>query len=129
MVPELPSPATDVHPIDASRYVGTYGSRVADSHVTQDADGRIWIEQKMKGIFAGLAPISRRWSSCIGRATLSSHAKHVKECTHRTLSSAMTATATHCTCTPVEPTGGCQHERRNLGRLRAGWSHRFPTRT
>ena len=44
------------HPeaIDAGRYVGTYSSEVADLTVSQDEDGRIWLEQTPKGIFAEL---------------------------------------------------------------------------
>ncbi|MDQ0923437.1 CubicO group peptidase (beta-lactamase class C family) [Pseudarthrobacter sp. W1I19] len=56
VVPELPTPANDVHAIDTSRFVGTYSSRVADSHVTQDAEGRIWLEHKTKGVIAEPIP-------------------------------------------------------------------------
>ena len=40
--------------IDASRYVGTYSAEVADLIVSQDDDGRIWIEQTPKGLFEEL---------------------------------------------------------------------------
>ena len=40
--------------IDAGRYVGTYSSEVADLTVSQDDDGRIWLDQTPKGIFAEL---------------------------------------------------------------------------
>ena len=40
--------------IDASRYVGTYSAEVADLTVSQDDDGRIWLEQTPKGIFEEL---------------------------------------------------------------------------
>ena len=40
--------------IDAGRYVGTYSSEVADLTVSQDEDGRIWLEQTPKGIFKEL---------------------------------------------------------------------------
>ena len=56
VVPALPAPTTDAHTIDASRFIGTYTSRVSDTHVTQDSDGRIWIEHEMKGIFAEISP-------------------------------------------------------------------------
>ncbi len=38
--------------IDASRYVGTYSAQVVDLVVSQEADGRIWLDQIPKGIFA-----------------------------------------------------------------------------
>ena len=38
--------------IDASRYVGTYSTQVVDLVVSQDGDGRIWLDQIPKGIFA-----------------------------------------------------------------------------
>ena len=57
VVPELPTPANEVHAIDASRFVGTYSSGIADSHVTQDAEGRIWLEQEAKGDFAEFTPV------------------------------------------------------------------------
>lgn len=54
-LPALPAPDTDSAPIDASRYVGTYSSTVADTVVTQDEDGKVWLERSPKGIFADLA--------------------------------------------------------------------------
>ncbi|MEV0261289.1 serine hydrolase domain-containing protein [Streptomyces sp. NPDC050617] len=53
-VPPLPAPDPDAPRIDAARYVGTYSSGVADTVVSQDADGRIWAERTPKGIFAQL---------------------------------------------------------------------------
>jgi Beta-lactamase len=41
-LPSLPLPPADPRPVDASRYVGTYSSRVFDNVITQDADGRVW---------------------------------------------------------------------------------------
>ena len=55
--PRLPAPpgaAGRPRQIDASRYVGTYSSEVADLTVSQDDDGRIWLEQTPKGIFEEL---------------------------------------------------------------------------
>ncbi|HEY3472893.1 MAG TPA: serine hydrolase domain-containing protein [Amycolatopsis sp.] len=51
--PPVPDPAAPR--VDASRYVGDYASSVADIKVSQDADGRIWVERVPKGIFAELA--------------------------------------------------------------------------
>lgn len=53
-LPALPAPPTDPERVDASRFVGTYASQVADLEVTQDEDGRIWLEQTPKGLFEEL---------------------------------------------------------------------------
>ena len=53
-LPPLPTPPASPERIDASRYVGTYASQVADLVVTQEEDGRIWIEQTPKGLFEEL---------------------------------------------------------------------------
>ncbi|HEX6468860.1 MAG TPA: serine hydrolase domain-containing protein [Streptosporangiaceae bacterium] len=50
-LPALPVPPANPERIDATRYVGTYSAAVFDLTVSQDADGRIWIEQTPKGIF------------------------------------------------------------------------------
>jgi len=57
-MPALPSPDGAKPPADASRYVGTYSSSVSDSTVSQDSDGRVWLERKPKGVLAefGEAP-------------------------------------------------------------------------
>jgi CubicO group peptidase (beta-lactamase class C family) len=52
--PQLPVPPTHPEPFDATRFVGTYSAEVADLTVSQDADGRIWIEQVPKGMFEEL---------------------------------------------------------------------------
>ena len=39
---------------EVGRYLGTYSCEVADLTVSQDEDGRIWLEQTPKGIFAEL---------------------------------------------------------------------------
>ncbi len=53
-LPPMPAPDPDAPRIDAARYVGTYSSGVADTVVSQDAEGRIWAERTPKGIFAQL---------------------------------------------------------------------------
>jgi CubicO group peptidase (beta-lactamase class C family) len=53
-LPPLPTPPATPERIDASRYVGTYSSAVADLVVSQDDDGRIWLEQTPKGLFEEL---------------------------------------------------------------------------
>ncbi|GAA1011552.1 serine hydrolase [Acrocarpospora pleiomorpha] len=51
-MPAIRTPPAEPAPIDARRYLGTYASEVADLTVTQDADGRLWLEQTPKGILA-----------------------------------------------------------------------------
>jgi len=46
----LPVPPADPPQVDASRYVGTYSSRVADLVVSQDDDGRVWLEMLPKDL-------------------------------------------------------------------------------
>ncbi|HEU5038448.1 MAG TPA: serine hydrolase domain-containing protein [Nocardioides sp.] len=53
-LPALPTPPSSPERIDAGRYVGTYASQVADLVVSQDDEGRIWIEQTPKGLFEEL---------------------------------------------------------------------------
>ncbi|MEV6235130.1 serine hydrolase [Lentzea sp. NPDC051838] len=55
-LPDMPQPATTQDRIDAARYVGTYASTVGERVVTQDDDGRIWMELVPKGIMAELSP-------------------------------------------------------------------------
>lgn len=56
-VPVLPAPQDPLPPLpDVARMLGTYSSSVADSTVRLGDDGRIWLDQKMKGIFAELGP-------------------------------------------------------------------------
>ncbi|TYP90418.1 serine hydrolase domain-containing protein [Blastococcus xanthinilyticus] len=45
----LPEPPAEPEPVDAGRFTGTYSSRIADLVVTQDDDGRIWLEMRPKG--------------------------------------------------------------------------------
>lgn len=53
-MPALPTPAPESPAVDASRYVGTYSSSIFDSVVTQDDDGRVWVERNPKGLAAEL---------------------------------------------------------------------------
>ncbi|MFC5679202.1 serine hydrolase domain-containing protein [Aeromicrobium endophyticum] len=53
-LPELPVPPSDPERIDASRYVGTYSADVMDLVVSQEDDGRIWVDLVMKGMFADM---------------------------------------------------------------------------
>ncbi len=56
----LPTPPASPERIDASRYVGTYSTAVADMVVSQDDDGRIWVDQIPKGIFVDLGEEPQR---------------------------------------------------------------------
>ena len=49
-LPALPKPPADPQRIDASRFAGTYSAEVFDLTVSQDEDGRIWIDQVPKGV-------------------------------------------------------------------------------
>jgi CubicO group peptidase (beta-lactamase class C family) len=51
-LPPLPAPPASPPRIDASRYVGTYSTEVVDMIVSQEDDGRIWLDQIPKGLFA-----------------------------------------------------------------------------
>ncbi|MFY1690277.1 serine hydrolase domain-containing protein [Plantactinospora sp. WMMB782] len=53
-LPDLPRPPEHPEPVDARRFVGTYTSQVAELAVSQDEDGRIWIEQTPRGDIAEL---------------------------------------------------------------------------
>ncbi|BCJ56045.1 serine hydrolase [Actinoplanes sp. NBRC 14428] len=53
-LPGLPHPPEQPERLDARRFVGTYSSRVADLTLSQDENGRIWLEQTPKGELAEL---------------------------------------------------------------------------
>ncbi|GIG11421.1 serine hydrolase [Catellatospora coxensis] len=59
-MPALPVPPADPQPVDAARYLGTYESEVGALVVTQDGDGRIWLEQTPRGILAELGGKAER---------------------------------------------------------------------
>ena len=46
----MPTPPADPPRVDATRFAGTYSSRVADLVVSQDDDGRIWLEMRPKDL-------------------------------------------------------------------------------
>lgn len=60
-VPAHPAPAAQPDPVDASRYVGTYSSRLVDNTVSQDADGRVWVDQNPKGLALELGMAAKRY--------------------------------------------------------------------
>ncbi|MEU1273194.1 serine hydrolase domain-containing protein [Streptomyces sp. NPDC005799] len=60
-VPRYPVPSAEPRRVDASRYVGTYASRMAESTVSQDAEGRIWVDQKPTPVAMGLGMTPQRY--------------------------------------------------------------------
>jgi hypothetical protein len=77
-LPALPTPPASPERIDAARYVGTYSSEVADLVVSQDDDGRIWIEQIPKGLFEELGekPEKRELVHFSGDSLINVEAEH-----------------------------------------------------
>jgi CubicO group peptidase (beta-lactamase class C family) len=60
---ELPEPSTppaDPEQVDASRYVGNYSCQVVDYAVSQDEEGRIWLDETPKGILAEMGAQAER---------------------------------------------------------------------
>jgi CubicO group peptidase (beta-lactamase class C family) len=53
-LPALPSPPTDPSPIDRERCLGTYSCDLADLVVSQDDEGRVWLDETPKGIAVAL---------------------------------------------------------------------------
>lgn len=76
--PALPAPPVDPPRIDASRYLGTYSSRVADLKVTQDDNGQIWVEQHPKDIIAELSQQAERHEMVVfgSDSLIPLHAQH-----------------------------------------------------
>ena len=57
--PDAPEASEGTTSFDASRYLGTYRSAAADTHVTQDDEGRVWVSHDLQGIFAELGATPR----------------------------------------------------------------------
>jgi CubicO group peptidase (beta-lactamase class C family) len=53
-LPAEPEPDPAAPPVEAARYVGRYSSDVAETVVSQDDEGRLWIERTPKGELAEL---------------------------------------------------------------------------
>jgi CubicO group peptidase (beta-lactamase class C family) len=53
-LPEPPAHPAPITPEEAERYLGTYSAEVFDLNVTQDDEGRIWMETVPKGMFEDL---------------------------------------------------------------------------
>jgi hypothetical protein len=59
-LPARPTPPAEPQRIDAGRYVGTYTCDVAKLTVSEDEDGRIWIEHVPQGALAELVGQAER---------------------------------------------------------------------
>ncbi|MGD9958061.1 serine hydrolase domain-containing protein [Nocardioides sp.] len=59
-LPALPAPPAEPEAIDASRYVGTYSAEVFDLVVSQDDDGRIWLDMTPKGVAVEMGEVAER---------------------------------------------------------------------
>lgn len=53
-LPARPTPPAQPQHVDATRYLGTYACDVAQLTVSQDEDGRVWLEHLPKGALAEL---------------------------------------------------------------------------
>jgi hypothetical protein len=53
-LPPLDVPPAGRIPVDPVRYAGEYSSPAADVVVSADDDGRVWLDQRPKGVFAEL---------------------------------------------------------------------------
>ncbi|MDP3950951.1 serine hydrolase [Microbacterium sp.] len=49
-LPAAPVPAAEPHHVDAAPYIGTYSNSIFDLDVSQDDAGRVWLEQRPKGL-------------------------------------------------------------------------------
>jgi CubicO group peptidase (beta-lactamase class C family) len=53
-MPALPVPDANAPRVETARFVGAYSSSVSDTVVSEDVDGRLWVERTPKGVFAEL---------------------------------------------------------------------------
>jgi CubicO group peptidase (beta-lactamase class C family) len=49
-LPAAPVPAEEPRAVDAAPYIGTYSNSIFDMEVSQDDAGRVWLEQRPKGL-------------------------------------------------------------------------------
>ena len=84
--------------------MGTYSTQVVDMVVSQEADGRIWLDQIPKGIFAEMGEQPERNELVHYEGdSLIPRARPTGACTCPTPSSVMTVRAEPSTCTSVAP--------------------------
>ncbi|MFC9625690.1 serine hydrolase domain-containing protein [Streptomyces sp. NPDC056930] len=53
-MPALPVPDANAPRVETARFVGEYSSSVSDTVVSEDADGRLWVQRNPKGVFVEL---------------------------------------------------------------------------
>src|SRR4029079_7436164 len=51
-LPVRPTPPADPQPVDVSRYLGHYADTIYDITVSEDPDGRLWLDREPKDIHA-----------------------------------------------------------------------------
>jgi CubicO group peptidase (beta-lactamase class C family) len=49
-LPDPPTPPADPPPVDPSRYLGTYTCQEADVTISQDDEGRLWLDEVPQGV-------------------------------------------------------------------------------
>src|SRR5262249_28235164 len=59
-LPARPVPPAELSRFDASRYAGTYSCDIGDLTVSQDDDGRVWLDQVPKGAIAEMVGQAKR---------------------------------------------------------------------
>ena len=59
-LPALPAPPAKPESIDATRYLGTYSAEVFDLVVSQDDEGRIWLDMTPKGVALEMGEVAER---------------------------------------------------------------------
>jgi CubicO group peptidase (beta-lactamase class C family) len=59
-LPALPAPPAEPEAIDATRYLGTYSAEVFDLVVSQDGEGRIWLDTTPKGLALEMGEVAER---------------------------------------------------------------------
>jgi CubicO group peptidase (beta-lactamase class C family) len=55
-LPAMPAPPAEPVAVEVERLLGTYSCEVMDITIRQDGDGKLWLDQTPKGIFAELGP-------------------------------------------------------------------------
>jgi CubicO group peptidase (beta-lactamase class C family) len=59
-MPALPQPPAEPAPIDPTAYLGTYSCDMGDIRVSQEEDGRIWLDETPKGLAVEFGDVPTR---------------------------------------------------------------------
>jgi CubicO group peptidase (beta-lactamase class C family) len=81
-LPAPPTPPADPPSLDASRYVGTYSCDLADVTISEDDEGRVWMDEIPKGIAVEFGDTPMR-TELVGYATDTLIALHADRGMHR----------------------------------------------